>query len=93
MKDDLHLPERPVAIRWIAEAVARLTVPPLAPLQQTVLDVRAGVQERRDRLVLEAASVRDDGFAAASRIALSLNEDASPGRPGYFEQFSAGGPQ
>lgn len=86
LDETLRGAQRPRAIERIADAVARLTLPTLAPLYQTYLEVSAGVRERRAQLTQEQDDVHEEGFAAATRLALSLSE-VSPKAVPYFEQL------
>lgn len=81
------LPDDPAAIRHVREAVARLDMPSFTPLRQTLQDIRAGVEKRREELLLEAIALQEEGFAAAARIVLSAQGVQSLARPSYFEQF------
>ncbi len=78
--------ERPAAIRRIADSVARLIDPPLGALVQTVREVEAGVDEKRCALAREQATVREEGFEAATRLALSVADDPVR-RVGYYQQL------
>lgn len=79
--------EQPTAIRLIADAVAKLTPPPLRPLYQTYLEVQAGVQEKCNALERERMALREAGFEAATRLMLSRDEDRPLERPPYFERL------
>ncbi len=81
--------QRPRAVERIADAVAKLTVPPLTPLYQTFLDVQSGVREKRAQLTREQDDAREEGFEAATRLALSLVE-VSPQHVSYFDQLTRG---
>lgn len=81
----MRSPQRPRAIQQVADAVAKLTMPPLVPLCRTILDMQTSVQEQRMQLRRELDEVRMEGFEAASRLALSVTE-VSPQLRRYFDQ-------
>ncbi len=60
--------KRPQAIERIAAAVSSLLYPPLAPLHQTFIEQKAGVNEKRSELLRKREIVRNEGYAAATRL-------------------------
>ena len=78
------------ALRQIAQDVAVLSLPSLAPLLVTLHEIRANAQQRRAALRLDAQGVRGEGFAAAARLSLSLTEDAPVEAADYFGQLVKG---
>ncbi|QOJ23787.1 MAG: hypothetical protein HRU78_09080 [Gammaproteobacteria bacterium] len=60
--------KRPQAIERIAAAVSNLIYPSLAPLHQAFIEQKAGVNEKRAELIRKRENVRNDGYAAATRL-------------------------
>lgn len=61
-------PKRPQAIDRIAMAVSSLIFPPLAPLYQAFIEQKAGINEKRAELLRKRENVRNEGYAAATRL-------------------------
>lgn len=61
-------PKRPQAIERIAAAVSSLIFPPLALLYQAFIEQKAGISEKRSELLRKRESVRNEGYAAATRL-------------------------
>jgi len=60
--------KRPQAIDRIATAVSSLIFPPLAPLYQAFIEQKAGINEKRAELLRKRENVRNEGYAAATRL-------------------------
>lgn len=60
--------KKPQAIERIAAAVSSLLFPPLAPLHQTFIEQKVGISEKRSELLRKRESVRNEGYAAATRL-------------------------
>lgn len=77
--------KRPKAIEQIAEAAAGLIVPPLTSLYQTFLDQKAGVEQKRAKLVRRREEIRSEGYEAATRFMTPNAEQVRNAGISYLE--------
>ncbi|MCE7914567.1 MAG: hypothetical protein DYH15_07760 [Nitrosomonas sp. PRO4] len=77
--------KRPQAIDRIAAAVSSLIFPPLAPLYQAFIEQKAGINEKRAELLRKLENVRNDGYAAATRLLAPSEEQLQTIGLSYFE--------
>lgn len=75
----------PQAIERIAEAASSLLMPPLAPLHQTFIEQKSGVEEKRSELLRKQNECRNEGYAAAMRLMMPSAEKLKETRDSYLE--------
>lgn len=68
MKKASPMQEITQAIEFIRKSASCLIYPPLALLHQTFLDEKALVNEKRSELLRKREDVRNEGYAAATRL-------------------------
>ncbi|WP_096294012.1 hypothetical protein [Nitrosomonas ureae] len=81
-------PKRPQGIERISEAVSNLLPPPLAPLHQTFIEQKAGINEKRAELLRKRENVRNEGYAAATRLMTPSAEQLQTIGVSYLELFN-----
>lgn len=70
------IPKEPSAIQIISQYVSNLISPPLALLQQTFIDQKLAIIEKRNELLRKRDETSNEGHEAAMRL-MMLNEDLS----------------
>lgn len=77
--------KRPKAIERIAAAVSNLIYPSLAPLHQAFIEQKAGINEKRAELIRKREKVRNDCYAAATRLMTRSTEQPQTMDLSYLE--------
>lgn len=80
--------KKPQAIERIAEAVSSLIYPSLAPLHQAFIEQKAGINEKRAELIRKRENVRNEGYAAATRLMTPNTEQSQTIGVSYLEFFN-----
>jgi hypothetical protein len=81
-------PQSNAAVQDIVACVDALIEPPLDALPDLFDAARLSVAQERQRLVQERHSLREDAYAAATRLMLLLAGERPAEPPSYLEQIT-----